>query len=365
MVALLGPRQCGKTTLARGCIEGREATFFDLENSVDLAKLGLPHQVLGSLGGLVVLDEIQLRPDLLPVLRVLSDRNPLPAKFLLLGSASPDLVRGVAESLAGRIEFVDVSGFSLEDVGAAERDRLWVRGGFPLAFLAASDADSLAWRGNFTRTFLERDLARFGMGAAPEAAMRRLWQMIAHHHGGVWNASEFGRSLGESAPSVRRHLEVLSGAFVVRLLPPWFENMGKRLVRHPKVYVRDSGLFHGLLGLATLDDLRGHPKCGASWEGFAIEQILAISGSTQAFFWATHGGAELDLLLVRGNRRRGFEFKYTETPGTTKSMHSALHDLKLDELTVVYPGQASFPLGERIHARPLEEVLRLEGEASR
>lgn len=361
VVALLGPRQSGKTTLARELARTCEATFFDLEDPVDSARLSLPKQVLGELRGLVVLDEIQMRPDLLPILRVLADRVPQPATFLILGSASPDLIRGASESLAGRVEFVDVGGFGLDEVGAAEMMRLWLRGGFPLAFLAQSDRGSLKWRRDFIRTFLERDLARFGIGIAPEA-LRRLWQMIAHHHGGVWNASEFGRSLGESAMTARRHLDILSGAFVVRMLPPWFENHGKRLVRHPKVYIRDSGLLHGLLGLATADDLRGHPKCGASWEGFCIEQILGVAAEADAYFWATHAGAELDLLLVRGHRRTGVEFKYTETPRTTKSMHAALADLNLDELIVVHPGEASFPLGDRIHARPLAEALRQLGD---
>jgi hypothetical protein len=356
IVALLGPRQAGKTTLARTLAAEGASTFFDLEDPTDQARLTLPKQVLESLRGLIVLDEIQMRPELLPLLRVLADRTPLPARFLVLGSASPDLVRGAAESLAGRVEFVDVSGFDLAEVGATRRDDLWVRGGFPRSFLAAQDADSLAWRTAFIRTFLERDLRRFGIGIAPEA-LRRLWQMLAHHHGGTWNATEFGRSLGESAPTVRRHVEILTGAFMLRALPPWFENLGKRLVRQPKVYVRDSGLLHALLGLGDLAALRGHPKCGASWEGFCLEQILAVSDPAAAYFWRTHAGAELDLLLVQGSRRLGFEFKYSETPRTTKSMHSTLADLALQELTVVYPGTESFPLAERIHARPLADVL--------
>jgi hypothetical protein len=319
---------------------------------VDAARLALPKATLAAHTGLVVLDEIQLRADLLPLLRVLADRLPLPAKFLLLGSASPDLLRGAAESLAGRVEFVDVTGFSLEEVGAKNNKPLWSRGGFPLSYLASSDADSLAWRRGFIRTFLERDLRQFGISVPPEA-LRRLWQMIAHYHGGVWNSAEFGRSLGESSMTARRHLEILAGAFVVRLLPPWFENLGKRLVKHPKVYVRDSGILHGLLGIETLEDVRGHPKCGASWEGFCLEQILAAKPDAQAFFWATHAGAELDLLLIQGKSRIGYEFKYTETPRTTKSMHAALADLRLDELVVVHAGEASFPLADRIRACPL------------
>jgi len=253
--------------------------------------------------------------------------------------------------LAGRVEFVDVTGFNLREAGAAGGDPLWLRGGFPLAFLSANDKDSLAWRGGFIRTFLERDLRKFGIGAPPEA-LRRLWQMIAHYHGGIWNAAEFGRSLGESSMTAHRHLDVLAGAFVVRLLQPWFENLGKRLVKHPKIYVRDSGILHGLLGIESMDDLRGHPKCGASWEGFCLEQILAANPEAQAFFWATHAGAELDLLLVQGKRRIGYEFKYTETPRTTKSMHTALADLKLDELIVVHAGTRIVPNGRTHPGQP-------------
>ncbi len=356
VVTLLGPRQAGKTTLARQLAEEQNGVLFDLENPVDLARLEAPTLVLGSLRGLVVLDEVQQRPDLLPLLRVLADRVPLPATFLLLGSASPDLIRGASETLAGRVEFVDVGGFDLDEVGMDAREGLWVRGGFPLAWLAASDTDSLAWRQGFIRTFLERDLGRFGIGTPPEA-LRRLWQMIAHYHGGVWNAAEFGRSLGRSAQSATRHLDILAGTFMARLLPPWFANLGKRLVKHPKVYVRDSGLLHALLGLATLDDVRGHPKCGASWEGFCIEQLLAVAGSRDAYFWATHAGAELDLLLVRGGKRYGFEFKYSDAPRSTKSMHIALADLALEELHVVHPGEAAWPMAEKLYATPLPEAI--------
>lgn len=356
VVALLGPRQSGKTTLARQLAAEQEGTLFDLENPTDLARLSAPQLALGSLRGLVVLDEIQLRPDLLPLLRVLADRVPLPAKFLILGSASPDLIRGSSESLAGRVEFVEMSGFDLEEVGTSSQESLWVRGGFPLSWLAANDTDSLAWRQGFIRTFLERDIGAFGIGT-PAEALRRLWQMLAHYHGGVWNASEFGRALGISSPGAKRHLDILSGTFMARLLPPWFENLGKRLVRQPKVYVRDSGILHALLGLPTLDEVRGHPKCGASWEGFCIEQILAVTGARDAYFWGTHGGAELDLLVVRGSKRIGFEFKYGDAPRTTRSMHVAMEDLRLDELHVVYPGSASYPLGERLFASSLPDAI--------
>jgi len=356
VVALLGPRQAGKTTLAREIASDRESSFFDLEDPTDAARLALPKEALAERRGLVVLDEIQLMPELLPVLRVLADRRPLPARFLVLGSASPDLIKGASETLAGRVEFVDVSGFGLEETGAERQRELWLRGGFPLSFLAASEADSLAWRDAFVRTFLERDLGRYGIGIPPRA-LQRLWQMLAHHHGGVWNAAEFGRSLGESAPTARRHLDVLAGTYLVRALSPWHENLGKRLVKHPKVYVRDSGLLHALLGIGSIDALRGHPKCGASWEGFCIEQILAAHGERHAWFWGTHGGAELDLLLLRDGRRVGYEFKYSETPSTTKSMHVAIADLGLEELNVVHPGTESFQIAEKIWAKSLADCL--------
>lgn len=361
IVALLGPRQAGKTTLALQLAAESppgSSHLFDLEDPIHEARLTLAKQVLNPLTGLIILDEIQLRPDLFPLLRVLADRLPLPARFLLLGSASPDLIRGASETLAGRIEFIEVTGFTLPETGPSARDQLWLRGGFPLSFLASSDSDSLAWRQAFIRTFLERDLRNFGIATSP-AALRRLWQMLAHTHGSLLNTAELGRALGESAQTVRRHLEILQGAFMIHTLPPWFENLGKRLVKHPKVYLCDPGLLHALLVLETIHDLRGHPKCGASWEGFCLREILAAAGPHQAFFWATHAGAELDLLLLRGPRRLGFECKLTETPRTSKSMHAALADLRLDELTVVYPGADCFPLADRIYARPLEQALAL------
>jgi uncharacterized protein len=255
------------------------------------------------------------------------------------------------------VEFVDMGGFELEDAGWTAMNALWVRGGFPLSFLAENDENSLAWRTGFVRTFLERDLGRFGIGAPPEA-IGRLWKMLAHYHGGVWNASEFGRSLGVTSQTSRRHLDILAQSFMVRALPPWFENMGKRLVRHPKVYLRDSGILHTLLGLAGLDDVRGHPKCGASWEGFCIEQILTLTGDRDAYFWATHAGAELDLLLVRGRHRIGFEFKYADGPRRSKSMETARADLRLTQLNVVYPGSASYPLGDGIEVVSLPQMLQ-------
>jgi len=360
VTALLGPRQCGKTTLARELAEGQPSTYFDLENPRDLARLDQPLQALESLDGLVVIDEFQSRPELFDLLRVLVDRPGNRARFLVLGSASPDLVKGVSESLAGRVGFVDLSGFDLLEVGADSMDRLWVRGGFPRAFLAPDDDASLAWRAGFVRTFLERDLPQLGI-SIPSETMRRFWTMVAHYHGQTWNAAELARSLGASQNTARRYLEILSGAYVVRVLQPWFVNTKKRQRKAPKVYVRDSGLLHALLYIPTLHDLRGHPKLGASWEGFAIEQILARFPTRDVYYWAAHTGAELDLLLFWKGRRIGFELKVSDAPRTTRSMRVVLEDLELDHLFVVYPGNDDYPLGDRItvwSARNLEALGR-------
>lgn len=358
VVALLGPRQAGKTTAARQLTGGGgKVHWYDLEDDRDRARLSAAREALEPLRGLVVLDEIQFRPDLFRLLRVLADRKPLPAKFVILGSASPELVSGASETLAGRVEFVDIQGFELEDTGSSAQNDLWNRGGFPLSFLAESDRDSFAWRKAFVRTFLERDLGKLGVGAPPEA-ISRLWRMLAHYHGGIWNGAEFGRSLGLSAQTARRHLDILAHAFMVRILPPWYENLGKRLVRHPKVYLRDSGILHTLLGLQDLEEVRGHPKCGASWEGFCVEQILAVAEHAEASFWGTHGGGELDLLLVRGSERVGFEFKYADAPKRTRSMTQAAADLRLGRLFVVYPGSEDYPLGGNIRAVSLTSCLK-------
>jgi len=357
VVTILGPRQCGKTTLAREFASPLQATYFDLEDPKDAAGLANPMLALGSLTGLAVIDEAQRNPGLFPVLRVLADRVPLPAKFLLLGSASPNLVRGISESLAGRIAFVDMSGFTLSEAGEQNWRTLWIRGGFPLSYLAESDADSLAWRRDFLRTFLERDFALLGLGATP-SSLGRLWLMLAHHHGQILNASELGRSLGESYKTVQRHLDLLSGSYMIRLLPPWFENLGKRLVRSPKVYVRDSGLFHALLELPAYSALQGHPKLGASWEGFALEQVLRITGDQNAYFWATQAGAELDLLLFWQGRRIGIEFKYADAPVMTKSLRIAHEDLKLDRAWVVYPGDRHYALETWADALPLPKLFK-------
>lgn len=310
---------------------------------------------LEQLTGLVVIDEAQLRPALFPVLRVLADRKPLPARFLLLGSASPDLARDTAETLAGRVELVEMAGFTLAEAGAGATRSLWLRGGFPRSWLAEDDESSAVWRENFIQTFLERDLRRFGV-QIPATTLRRFWSMIAHYHGQIWNASELGRSLGEAHTTVKRHLDILTGALVVRQLPAWYENLGKRQVKSPKVYLRDSGLLHSLLGIDSWSELESHPKLGAAWEGFALEEVLRVTGGRGAYFWSTQSGAELDLLLFWRGRRVGVEFKYGDAPGLTKSMLIALEDLRLDRLLVVYPGRERMTLRQNVEAVPLAEM---------
>lgn len=357
VVALLGPRQTGKTTLARQVAATQPTTFLDLEDPTVVRRLAEPQTSLGPLEGLVVIDEVQRRPDLFPLLRVLADRKPLPARFLILGSASPWMVRGVSESLAGRVSFVDVAGLDLGEVGETQVKPLWWRGGFPRAFLAESDEAARRWQNDFLRTLLERDLPQLGI-TIPAATLRRCWTMIAHFHGQVWNAAELARSLGTGENTARRYLDLLSSMFLVRQLQPWFENLGKRQVKAPKVYVRDSGLLHSLLNMDSREMLESHPKLGASWEGFALEQVLRITGDREAYFWATHAGAELDLLVHWRGQRWGFEFKYSDGPVMTKSMHVALEDLKLARLFAVYPGKEAYPLHERAEALPLSQLHR-------
>ena len=355
IVALLGPRQSGKTTLARIIEKQEPCTYFDLENPVDTRRLSAPMSVLEKLPGLVVIDEVQRRPDLFELLRVLVDRPQNPTRFLLLGSASPQLIKGVSESLAGRIGFVDLAGFDIGEVGNEQRDRLWIRGGFPRSFLAIDDAASIEWREDFIRTFLERDIPQLGI-TIPAETLRRFWTMVAHYHGQVWNAAEFARSLGTSEVTARRYLDILAGAYMVRVLPPWFENISKRQVKAPKIYIRDSGILHSLLQSHTLANLQGHPKIGGSWEGFALEHVIGSFRTRDAYFWATHAGAELDLLVLFEGRRYGFEFKYADAPGRSRSMHIALQDLHLDHLWVVYPGQQEYALHDHITVIPLEAV---------
>jgi len=362
VVGVLGARQVGKTSLAAEVAARRRGpvTRFDLEDPSDRARLADPKLALQGLKGLVVLDEVQLLPEVFPLLRVLADRPGTPARFLLLGSASPELARRTSESLAGRIAYHRLRGFSLEEVGAEAVDTLWLRGAFPRAFLAGSDADAAEWLRSFIGTFLARDIPQLGIGI-PAETLGRFWRMLAHWHGQEWNASEFGRAFGVADHTVRRYLDLLAGAFVVRVLPPWSENLAKRQVKSPKVYVADAGLVHALLGVGTMDDLLSHPKVGASWEGFAIEEVISRTGARpeECFFWGTHGGAELDLLLVRGRRRVGFEVKRTSAPAMTPSMRSALADLRLDRLYVVHAGRDTFPLAERVTAVPLSRLLRV------
>ena len=327
-------------------------TRFDLERAADRLRLLTPEQTLSPLTGLVVIDEIQREPGLFETLRVLLDRRDEPARFLLLGSASPGVAGVASETLAGRVGLVDLFGFDLTEVSPTAWRALWQRGGFPRSYLAPDEAASSLWRGTFTETFLLRDIVALGINV-PVEALRRFWTMVAHYHGQVWNAAEFARAIGAGEAAARRHLDILAAAGMVRVLPPWFENLKKRQVRAPRIYVRDTGLLHSLLGLDTADDLYGHPKVGASFEGFGIEQILSCFALREAYFWATHGGAELDLLVAVGGRRFGFEFKVSDAPGTTKSMRIALQDLALQHLWVVYPGDETYPLDERITALPI------------
>ena len=360
VVVLAGPRQCGKTTLARMLLSARAASYFDLEDPVSLARLAEPATALSGLRGLVVIDEVQRKPDLFPLLRVLADRRPLPARFLVLAGASPELLRQSSESLAGRIEVVPLGGLSLQETGPARLDRLWLRGGFPRAYLARSQGDSHEWRRQFIQTFLERDIPQMGV-SIPSTALMRFWTMLAHFHGGVWNAAVPARSLGLSEPTVRRYLDLLAGLFMVRQLPPWHENLGKRQVRAPKVYIPDSGLLHTLLGVKTESDLLSHPACGASWEGFAIEAVLRAVQPDEAYFWATHGGAELDLFLLKDGRRLGIEVKRADAPVVTPSMSIALGDLGLEHLVVLYPGSRRYELLPRVSVVPLAELAREGG----
>lgn len=358
VTALLGPRQCGKTTLARMFSEDRATIYFDLQSQPDLRRLQNPELMLGSQRGVVILDEIQEMPELFKVLRVLVDRPQNRSRFLILGSASPDIVKKVSETLAGRVEFIELSGFDLKEARVDFLERLWLRGGFPRSFLSKTDEDSLTWREGFIRTFLNRDIPQLGI-TIPAVAMRRFWTMLAHYHGQIWNASELGRSMSLSDKTVRYYLDILSGTFMVRQLQPWQENIGKRQVKAPKIYLRDSGILHNLLNLSDLHSLLGHPRVGASWEGFALEQVLQIIRPNQVYFWATHSGASIDLFFLHRGRRYGIEFKFNEAPKSSKSMQVALTDLNLDHLWVIYPGQHQYPVAKKITVWPLKDLVGL------
>lgn len=360
VVGIIGARQVGKTTLARSFIKDIKgpSSYFDLENPEDLARLEDPMLALKGLKGAVVIDEIQRRPNLFPVLRVLVDRPNAPFRFLVLGSASPDLLQQGSETLAGRIFYHELGGFSLDEVGAENHMRLWLRGGFPRSYLARSHAESDEWRRGFIGTFMERDVPQLGI-TIRSTTLRRFWTMLAHYHGQVWNASEFARSFGVADTTVRNYLDLLTSALVIRQLLPWHENISKRQVRAPKVYIADSGVLHTLLNLRTQTDLEGHPKVGASWEGFVLGQIIRQLGvrPDECFFWATHGGAELDLLVLSGQQRLGFEVKRTTSPRLTASMRNALSDLKLRRLDVIHAGEQTFPLEKKVQAVALSRLL--------
>lgn len=358
VVAILGPRQTGKTTLAKMYFEregGQDVCYFDLENPLDLLRLQDPMLALEDLTGLIVIDEVQRFPDLFAVLRVLVDQKKQ-RRFLILGSASRELIAQSSESLAGRIHYLELMPFSFEET--REYKNLWLRGGFPLSYLAETDVDSSQWRADYVKTFLEQDIPNLGIHIPPQN-LRRFWMMLSHYHGQIFNASEVGNSLGLSHNTVKKYLDILTGTFMMRQLQPWYENIAKRQVKSSKVYFRDSGIYHALLGIDTHDALWLHPKLGASWEGFALESVIRHLGIDyqDCYFWATHNQAELDLLIVKGSQRLGFEFKHTTAPKLTPSMKIAMEDLKLDKLTVIYAADKAFPLGVDIACIPLLEFL--------
>lgn len=361
VVGIIGPRQVGKTTLARAFARGQKGPvhLFDLENDEDLTRLQDPMFALKERKGLVILDEIQRLPGLFSTLRVLVDRPKPAVRFLILGSASPELLRQSSESLAGRIAYHELGGFSLEEVGVRHQEHLWFRGGFPKSYLARSHTKSDEWRRGFIRTFLERDLPVLGISIR-STTLHRFWMMLAHYHGQIWNASEFARSFGVSDTTVGRYLDTLSSAMVVHRLPPWHENISKRQVKSPKVYVQDSGILHALLNLKKPADLEAHPKVGASWEGFVLNQVAhrLKAHFQECYYWATHAGAELDLVIVRGSRRLGFEIKRTSSPKVTPSMKQALSDLKLQSLDVIHAGKETFPLSKNIRALAFSRLLQ-------
>jgi hypothetical protein len=360
ITAILGPRQCGKTTLARG-LKATMDRRFDLEDPVDVARLKNARLTLERLRGLVVIDEIQRMPELFPLLRVLADRTSNPARFVILGSADPALIRGASESLAGRIGFVDVAGFDLTEVGPEAVDTLWLRGGFPESFLSVSNQASFRWRDGFIRTFLTRDIPQLGI-TIPAEHLRRFWLMLAHYHGQVWNASEIGASLGINYKTSQYYLDILTGAFLIRQLQPWTENLGKRVRKAPKIYFRDSGLLHSLLGISTMPMLEGHPKLGPSWEGLMVEQVATVLNLHQdeMFYWAVHSGPEIDLFFLHRGKRIGIEMKYSDAPARTRSMATAVELLRLDRLLVLYPGRKTYPLDERTTVIPASRIAELD-----
>jgi len=357
VTAILGPRQCGKTTLARSISETIKSTLFDLEDPADFELLkSNPKQIFNGLEGLVIIDEIQRLPELFPLLRVLADEVDSKRKYLILGSASPDLIRNSSESLAGRIGFINLTGFRLNEVGTENLRNLWIRGGFPRSYLAQNENQSFTWRNDFIQTFLERDISMYGFNIPP-VTLRRFWQMLAHYHGQVWNGAEFARAMGVSEPTVKRYLDILTGTYMIRQLQPWYENLKKRQVKAPKVYIRDSGILHTLLTLEE-DKILTNVKVGASWEGFVIEQLIQVLNTRDCYFWRTHTGAELDLLVVKSGKKLGFEIKYSDVPKITRSMNSVIEDLGLDKLFLIYQGKRKLQLQERIFALPANEIFK-------
>lgn len=353
VVAIVGPRQCGKSTLARTF---NAAHFFDLENPRDLAMLAEPQLALEGLSGLIVIDEIQRAPDLFPLLRYLVDHHP-EQRYLILGSASRDLLRQSSETLAGRIGYHELGGLGLPDFGPGHWRELWVRGGMPRSVLATTDESSALWRQQYIATFLERDIPQLGI-QIPASTLRRFWTMICHYHGQILNHSELARSFGISDMTVRRYLEILEGTFMIRLLQPWHVNLGKRLVKRPKLYLRDSGLFHSLLAIESFRQVATHNKLGASWEGFALETAIRAIGkrSEELSFWATHSGAEVDLFWQHAGKNQAVEVKYADAPRLTPSMKSAVHDLELEHLWVLYPGDRRYALAEKVSVLPMTQL---------
>ena len=373
IVGILGPRQCGKTTLAKQFIDNqskKKTYFFDLENPRDLSKLENPLLNLENLEGYVIIDEVQRLPELFPILRVLADRVSKKTKFILLGSASPLLIKKSSESLAGRIAFIELRGFGIETFTKLKEtsrkseqldvSKLWLRGGFPRSYLSSSIKDSYEWRENFIETFLERDIPNLGINI-PARTLRQFWTMLSHYHGQVFNASELARSMNLSSPTIQRYLDILSGTFIIRQLQPWFYNAKKRIVKSPKIYFRDSGLLHVFLSIDSKTALNGHPKLGASWEGFALEEFISFHklSEQECFFWGLHTGAELDLVFQKSGKLYGLEVKYSDAPKMTKSMHSALAELNLEKLFVLYPGKDAYKLDKKIEVIGIEALSAL------
>ena len=358
ITAILGPRQCGKTTLSKAITHPDfKLHYFDLEDPRDAFLFEQPMLALEALTGIIIIDEIQLKPALFSLLRVLADKKRENTRFVILGSASPSLIKGASESLAGRIHFIDMVGFTLTELGSDAQQDLWMRGGFPLSYLANSETKSINWRNNFIRTFLERDIPQLGINI-PTERLRKFWYMLAHYHGNILNTSEIGKSLGLSSHTIQHYLDILSGTYMIYLQQPWFENISKRQVKSPKLFIRDTGLLHALLGLNE-KQLVTHPKIGASWEGFVIEQLKSKFKDDEMFFWNTHGGAELDVLLFRGGKRIGFEIKYSDSPNLSRGSYSAIEDLQLDHLYVIVPTSKTYPLKDKITVTSLKELIHL------